>query len=91
MPKPKNKGGRPSKFTPATVLAIVADIGEGKSRDEAARASGVGASTLYRWLQRGKAGDERFADLARAIRGARNGSTFGLAVARFAIFGTKRF
>lgn len=91
MPKAKDRGGRPSKFTPQTALAIVADISEGRTRDNAAEAAGVGASTLYRWLQRGRAGDPRYADLARAIQGAQNGSRFGRALAEFVILGRRRF
>ena len=54
MPRTKSRGGRPSKFTPRAVLSIVADISEGKSRDDAAERAGVGASTLYRWIQKGR-------------------------------------
>lgn len=89
--RPRRVGGRPSKFTAEAALAIVADVAGGRSRDEAARAAGVGPSTLYRWLQRGRAGDPRFASLARAIWGAENGAKFGEVLARMALFGKGRF
>jgi transposase len=74
MAKPRNKGGRPSKYTPQVALAIVADIAHGMPRDKAAKSAGVGASTFYRWLQWGLAGDARFAPLSRAVAGATNGA-----------------
>ena len=59
--RPRDRGGRPSKFTTGTALAIVADIAGGTPREEAARSAGVGVSTFYRWLQKGRAGDPRYA------------------------------
>ena len=68
--KQRNPGGRPPKFNVSTVLAIVAAVGQGKPRDEAAKGAGVGASTLYRWVQSGKAGDPAFVPLVDALRQA---------------------
>ena len=91
MTKPRNKGGRPSKFTPQTALSIVADIAVGTPRDEAAKSAGVGASTFYRWLQRGRAGDPRFAPLARAVRGAKDGAASRMVLTRLVVFRKGRF
>ncbi len=68
--KHRNPGGRPSKFDVGTALAIVAGVRQGKPRDEAAKRAGVGASTLYRWVQSGKAGDPAFVPLVDALRQA---------------------
>lgn len=91
MPKPRNPGGRPSKFTPQAALWIVAEIASGTPRDEAARSAGVGASTLYRWLQRGRSGDARFVPLVRAVQGAANGSASTYALAEIWLRKTWRF
>ncbi len=90
--KPKqHRGGRPSKFTPGAALSIVAAISEGKSREAAAEASGVGASTLYRWLQRGRAGEPGFEPFARAVLGAERGAVMGRALTDFVVLGRVRF
>ena len=85
MARRKRSGGRPSKFTPATVLAIVADIASGLSRERAAREAGVGASTLYRWLHNGRAGDPRFTPLVDAVRGAEEGAACTLVLLKLAL------
>jgi transposase-like protein len=73
---PVDRGGRPSKFTTATALAVVAGVARGLSRDEAARAAGVGPSTLYRWMARARSGDSRFAPLLDALAAARSKADF---------------
>jgi hypothetical protein len=63
-------GGRPSKLTTTAALRIVSAILDGKTKDRAARAAGVGASTLYRWEATGRAGREPFAAFVEAVRRA---------------------
>jgi hypothetical protein len=55
-----NRGGRPSKFTTAAVVLIISELLNGETTESAARAAGVGPSTLYRWMAASKAGDPRF-------------------------------
>jgi hypothetical protein len=54
------------------VVAITGALIGGKSFEAAARAAGIGQSTLYRWLARAPAGDPRFGPLADLIRQARH-------------------
>jgi hypothetical protein len=61
-----NRGGRPSKFTTDTAVALAAALGRGKSIEKAAREAKVGASSAYRWVARGRSGDPRFAALTLA-------------------------
>jgi hypothetical protein len=72
--KPKNRGGRPCRYTPFVVTTIVAALARGESLEKAADAAGIGVTTLYRWLALSRAGDARFARLADAVDGVRNGS-----------------
>ncbi len=60
-------GGRPSKFTTPTALAVVAELCRGESLEAAAKSAGVGLSTLYRWLERGRRGDPRFSPMVGAV------------------------
>jgi transposase len=53
----RNPGGRPSKFTTLAALAVVAELCRGGSLEAAAKSAGIGVSTLYRWLERGRRGD----------------------------------
>jgi hypothetical protein len=63
--KPRKPTGRPCKVGDRAVLiALVAALARGWSLDNAARAAGIGHSTLYRWLSLGRAGDARFTALA---------------------------
>ena len=78
MPQPIDRGGRPSKFTAANALAIVAEVTAGVPRDEAARAAGVGPSTVYRWLAKGRAGDPAYQAFALAFRAADRRTAFGV-------------
>jgi hypothetical protein len=66
----RNCGGRPTKFTLPAALAIVTALCEGGRLEDAARAAGVGPSTLKSWLTLGRRGDDRFALLAQAITAA---------------------
>ena len=70
--EPPNRGGRPSKFTTHTVVAITSALMCGKSFEAAARAAGIGQSTLYRWLAKARAGDPRFGPLNDVISQARS-------------------
>jgi hypothetical protein len=46
--KPKNRGGRPCRYTPPVVTTIVAALARGESLGKAADAAGIGATALYR-------------------------------------------
>lgn len=50
--KPK---GRPTRLTPDVHAALVEALTTGCYRETAARAAGIGVSTLYRWLEQGEA------------------------------------
>jgi hypothetical protein len=64
------RGGRTSKLT-AVVRAIIVDqLRAGAFRAHAARAAGVGESTLDLWLRRGDAGEPAYRDFARDVRRA---------------------
>ena len=69
--KPPNRGGRPCKFTTPALVALTAALIAGDPFEAAAKAAGIGQSTLYRWLARARAGDPRFGPLADVIREAR--------------------
>jgi hypothetical protein len=72
--KPSNRDGRPSKFTPAAVAALIGALYAGESFEAAARAAGIGPSTLYRWMALARGGDPRFGPLAGVVnRGRRAG------------------
>jgi transposase-like protein len=68
--KPKNKGGRPSKWTIPVAVELVTAMKRGTSFQRAARDAGIGKSTLYRWVAQAQAGDPRFAIMAPLIRPA---------------------
>ena len=80
LPRPER---RPSKFTTAVALAIVSAVGRGEPLDVAARLSGIGPSTIYRRLARGRTGDDRFSPLAYAVAQARTAGRYGALVATF--------
>ncbi len=52
----RNPGGRPSKFTTAAALAVVAELCRGGSLEAAAKSAGIGPSSLYRWIAAGPPG-----------------------------------
>jgi hypothetical protein len=60
------RGGRPTKYGTGTALRVAAALHSGDSIGQAARAAGIGRTTLYRWLAQGRQSDPRFADLAGA-------------------------
>jgi hypothetical protein len=77
-PKPRMPTGRPCKIGDHSVLIpLVAALARGGTLDRAARAAGIGHSTLYRWLSLGRAGDARFAALAELLK-ARSKGGWGL-------------
>ena len=82
MPRPIDRGGRPSKFTAANALAIVAEVTAGVPRDDAARAAGVGPSTVYRWLAKGRTGDPAYRAFALALRAADGRTTLGVRIGK---------
>jgi hypothetical protein len=65
--RPRNPGGRPTKYTAARVLRLVSAIAEGKSRAAAAEAAGIGETTLERWLTKGRSGHLDFAPLVKVV------------------------
>jgi DNA-binding phage protein len=73
--KPPNRGGRPSKFTIDTAVALAAALGRGQSIEAAAATAGIGISSIYRWVALGRSGDPRFATLA-AVAKKRGGAIF---------------
>ena len=79
--KPKNRGGRPCRYTPLVVTTLMVALPRGESLEKAADLAGIGTTTLYRWLALSRAGDARFAKLAEAVdavyRGSVNGRMFG--------------
>jgi hypothetical protein len=64
--KRRNRGGRPSRLTIETALKLGLALGRRNSVEYAATQAGVGRSSLYRWLERGRAGDARYAGLVAA-------------------------
>ena len=70
--KPPNRGGRPCKFTTPALVAITGALIAGEPFEAAAKAAGIGQSTLYRWLAKARAGDPRFGPLADVIDQARH-------------------
>jgi transposase-like protein len=50
-----------------SVLRVASALHSGDTIGQAARASGIGRTTLYRWLSLGRQGDPRFAGLADAV------------------------
>jgi transposase-like protein len=69
--KSADRGGRPSKFTTDTAVALAAALGRGESVEAAAQAASVGVSTAYRWVARGRSGDPAFTVLAALAETAR--------------------
>ena len=75
--KPRNKGGRPCRYTPSVVTTLMAALARGVSLEEAADAAGIGTTTLYRWMALSRAGDARFASLADAVDAVHRASLDG--------------
>jgi hypothetical protein len=58
---------RPCKMSVPLALRLAVALHAGLPVPEAARAAGLGRTTLYRWLAAGRRGDPRFRDLADAV------------------------
>jgi transposase-like protein len=50
----------------------MAELLDGETFECAARAAGVGPSTLYRWMAEAKAGDPRFGPMNDVVRQAKH-------------------
>jgi hypothetical protein len=61
--RPKNRGGRPSKWTPEVIIPLALALRDGWPMTAAAKRAGVGKSTVNRWLAASRSGDPRFAAL----------------------------
>ena len=72
--KPRNKGGRPCRYSPRAACVILGSLARGGSLDEAAAAAAIGKATLYRWIALSRAGNARFAALADAVDSLHQGS-----------------
>jgi transposase-like protein len=73
--RPKNRGGRPSKWTPETARALGAAFKRGTSIGDIARRTGVGKCTLHRWHRAALKGS------VRCLGASVQGSPRALAVA----------
>ena len=62
---------RPTKLTPSLQAAIVRDLGHGVPVETAAENNGIDVATLYRWLDRGAAGEPPYAAFRDAVTRAR--------------------
>jgi DNA-binding phage protein len=73
MPRrtPKNRRGRPSKWTPEVIASLAVSLGRRSSMANAAKLAKVGKSTLYRWIRLAEKGDPRFAALLPLVEEAR--------------------
>jgi hypothetical protein len=54
------------------LVALTGALIAGEPFEAAAKAAGIGQSTLYRWLAKARAGDPRFGPLADVISQARH-------------------
>lgn len=63
--------GRPTKLTAAKAQAIVEHIENGNYPEVAAQAEGVDRSTYYRWMARGRDGDQPYSDFHDQVTEAR--------------------
>ena len=62
--------GRPTKLTPKVRDAICEGIRLGMTYKHAAMAAGITERTFYHWVERGKNGDEPYAQFLQALSGA---------------------
>lgn len=65
--RPRNKGGRPTQLTVDIALRLGLALGRRRSVEYAASQTAIGRSTLYKWVERGRAGDPRYATLAAIL------------------------
>jgi hypothetical protein len=68
--KPTRTGGRSTKCTPTLVKAIAERIGAGMGREAAARSVGISERSLHTWVERGRAGEEPYAQFLQRIEAA---------------------
>jgi DNA invertase Pin-like site-specific DNA recombinase len=57
---------RPTKFNPQRARSALLLVKAGELRQWVARGAGIGRRTLQEWLARGRAGEETFAEWAKA-------------------------
>ena len=74
--KPRNKGGRPTKFTVHRAVAVACALNSGSSLESAARRGGIGSATLYRWLRKAMAGEEPYSVLLEVVSPRREKGPF---------------
>lgn len=60
-----NRSGRKPRYTAEVHQKIVNALRIGAYQCHAALAAGISESSLEKWLQKGRAGDERYTELAR--------------------------
>jgi hypothetical protein len=65
-----SKPGQPTKCTPETAERVRKAILKGAGREDAARAAGVGPSTMREWLAKGLTGEEPYAAFLAVVEGA---------------------
>lgn len=63
--------GRPTKLTPELHAVIVASIEGGNYAETAAALAGIHRDTFYGWMERGRRGEQPFADFSDAVTRAR--------------------
>jgi transposase-like protein len=63
--------GRPTVLTPELREAIAKSIRGGCPTDDAAAMNGVDPATLYRWMERGRAGEPEFREFCESVTRAR--------------------
>lgn len=63
--------GRPTKLTQRLEARILKVVVEGNYAETAAAAAGIDTTTFFRWLARGRAGEEPYAAFASKIARAR--------------------
>ena len=68
---PETRLGRPTRCTPELTAALCADIEKGAPEQVCCDANGIGRSTFHEWMQRGRGGEQPFADFADAVTRAR--------------------
>lgn len=61
---------RPTRCTPEVTQRVADAIRGGNYANVAAQYAGIGESTYYEWLQRGREGESPFAEFAEAIKEA---------------------
>jgi hypothetical protein len=66
--EPENKGGRPTKYEPATVDRILAAIADGLNLKQACIASGICQNTLATWREKYPELEQRFSEAREQAR-----------------------